>query len=243
MPVSIPKNATVAARLERQLAREILRGEHTPGSHLPPVRALAAHFGVTAPTIQRVIDRLEVTGLVTVKRGSGVTVNDPHQCGELSLLPMWFDALSDQPDRAAKILADFLELRTVVATHLIRGSAQTLVKAGPRLLELSANLANDGSLADVAAADLAFTRAFLEASDQFAVKALFHTTEQLVYEVPYVMESLYEDRAYHRRVIRGIISALGGGKGPGAVAEAMDKTLTAWDRRTVARFRGYLAGD
>jgi DNA-binding FadR family transcriptional regulator len=208
---------------------------------LPPVRALAGELGVTAPTIQRVIDRLEATGLVSVKRGSGVTINDPHRSGELSLLPLWFDALSDQPDRAAKILGDFLELRRVVAAQLIRTSSANIARAGARLVELSASLSTGDTLDDIVDADLAFTRAVIEASDQFAVKSLFHTTEQLVREVPHVAEALYGDRAYHRRVLRSIATALGAGAGPTAAATAIEAALAAWDRRTVARFRDALA--
>src|SRR5689334_16003765 len=84
MPPPAAQASHVAAGIERQLALEILRGQRAPGSQLPPVRVLAQTHGVTAPTIQRVVDRLEAGGLVSARRGSGVTVNDPERTTDLS---------------------------------------------------------------------------------------------------------------------------------------------------------------
>jgi DNA-binding FadR family transcriptional regulator len=226
-----PSGGTVAAGIERQLALEIMRGGRAPGSQLPPVRTLARQHGVTAPTIQRVIDRLQASGLVEARRGSGVTVNDPRRSGDLSLLPLWLEALADQPARAAAILADFLELRRVMALHLAATARARIAGAAPRLLALLEQAVQARSLREVAEADVAFTGAVVEAAGQFAVATIFHTGERLVREVPGLREALYGDRAYHRRVLRQAARAL-------AVADvhALDQTLAAWDRRTVARF-------
>lgn len=229
--------ATVAARIERELAIEILRGDRAPGSQLPSVRTLARDQGVTPPTIQRAVDRLELAGLVTVRRGSGVRVNDPADCGDLSLLPVWFEAYVDQPDRAAAVLGDFLELRRVVAAHLIRTRSRLMVAAAPELARLTARLADATELAEIVEIDLAFTRVVVEAADQFAVTSIVGTTERLVQRVPFVAEALYEDRAYHRRVIRKLLTAFGSGQGADAAANALLKALESWDRRTVNRFR------
>ena len=230
---------TVAAGIERRLALEILRGERPPGSQLPPVRRLALDHGVTAPTIQRVIDRLEAGGLVSARRGSGVTVNDPQRSGDLSLLPLWFEALAGQPERAARVLADFLELRRVMAAHLARTALPRIAAAAPRLVTLALAVERAGSLAEVAATDAAFTAAVVEAAGQSAIAAIFHTTSRLVREVPRLDEALYGDRAYHRRVLRRTAGALALAPAAAAASE-LDEILAAWDRRTVTRFRGLL---
>ena len=180
----LKEKRTVAADIERVIALEILRGERGPDSHLPPVRELARNFGVTAPTIQRVVDRLASTGLVTVRRGSGVRVNDVRACGDLSLLPLWFEALRGNPSRAGKILGDFLELRRVVAILLVRKEPGAIMRAAPRLTTLAADLLVATELEEVVEIDLAFTRAVIDATDQFAVASISHITERLVREVP-----------------------------------------------------------
>jgi DNA-binding FadR family transcriptional regulator len=232
----------LANLIERRLALEILRGERTPGSQLPPVRRLARDHGTTAPTIQRVIDRLEAGGLVSARRGSGVTVNDPQRSGDLSLLPLWFEALAGQPERAAGILGDVLELRRVMAAHLARTAAPRLAVAAPQLLALALSVERATTLGEAVTADLAFTGAVVGAAGQSAIAAIFHATARLVREVPPLAEALYGDRAYHRRVLKRAAAALARAT-PAEAAAELEAVLAAWDRRTVARFRAALTGE
>jgi GntR family transcriptional regulator, transcriptional repressor for pyruvate dehydrogenase complex len=243
MPTSRTRSArpTLAAGIERELALEIIRGDRAPGSRLPPVRELARAHGVTAPTIQRAIDRLAAGGLVTTRQGSGVTICDPRRSGDLSLLPLWFEALADRPHQAAVVLADFLALRRVVAAHLVRSAAPRILAAARRLAAQLAAVEAATSLDAVAEADVAFTATIVEAAGQFAVAAIFHTTERLVREVPHLAEALYGDRTYHRAILRRAARSLAGVT-PEAAAAALEAALAAWDRKTVTRFRARLGG-
>ncbi|MHA7219307.1 GntR family transcriptional regulator [Arthrobacter sp. MDT1-48-3] len=49
-------------------------GEAAVGTRLPPVRALAAHFGVAANTVARAYRELEHAGVVETKGRAGTTV-------------------------------------------------------------------------------------------------------------------------------------------------------------------------
>ena len=210
---------------------EGLKAFDEPGSMLPSIRALAKDFNTTPSTIQRVIAGLESTGLVTVRRGSGVRVNDPERSGDLSLAPLWFEALSGQPERQASVLADFLELRRVVAAHLVKTRRTALLAAAPRLA-LAAALPR-GDLSARLEADLTFTRAMLTASGQFAAVTIFNTVERLVREVPYVAEAFYEDAAIHQAALSAVVAAvLTGGD--------VEVALRDWDATVVARFRELL---
>ncbi len=224
----------VAARLERLLACAILRGELPPGSQLPSVRALARRHEVTVPTIQRALAGLERTGLVTARRGSGVRVNDPASCADLSLIPLWFEALAGDPDRAADILRDFLELRRVFAAHLaVRARGE--LAGGGALFDALARVQAAVELEELVTADLAFTREFLRLSGQLAAQLLFNAVERLVRDAPFVAEAFYADRDAHRVVLEGIAGAL---LLPDADArDAIGALLEAWDQRTVARYR------
>ncbi|MFT5683750.1 MAG: DNA-binding FadR family transcriptional regulator [Myxococcota bacterium] len=225
---------TVAQRIERRLTVEILSGERAPGSRLPSIRALAVEAGTTPPTIQRVIAGLERTGLVCAVRGSGVRVNDPARCGDLSLAPLWMEAYAGQPQRQVAILADFLELRRVIAAHLVRTRRAALLSAAPRLA-LAATLPR-GTLGERLEADLAFSRAVLEAAGQSAAVTIFNTVERLVREVPYVAESFYDDPESHQRALLAVVAAVASG-GDGAEA------LEAWDETVLARFGAYVTRD
>jgi GntR family transcriptional regulator len=52
-------------RVEESLAEEIARGRRSPGSRLPPERALAEHFGVSRVTMRRALAELERSGVVS----------------------------------------------------------------------------------------------------------------------------------------------------------------------------------
>jgi DNA-binding GntR family transcriptional regulator len=111
-----------AEQIVRTLTVAILRGEYAVGSRLPTVRALALQFNVNPATIQRSRSRLEATGLVVARQGSGTEVRDPVLAGDLSLVPAWLEALCEQPARAAQVLGEFLEVRRLVVLRLVLGS-------------------------------------------------------------------------------------------------------------------------
>lgn len=48
-----------------------------PGDKLPPERALAAQLGVSRATLSRALVALEVQGLVDIRHGDGVVVQEP----------------------------------------------------------------------------------------------------------------------------------------------------------------------
>lgn len=60
----------VAAELRRALAE----GEAQPGERLPPAKDLAAVMGVNVNTVFRGLRQLRDEGLLTFRRGRGVTV-------------------------------------------------------------------------------------------------------------------------------------------------------------------------
>lgn len=60
-------------RVRQALAAEIARSRWTPGSLLPPERALAEHFGVSRVTLRRALAELEGEGVVT-RNGARWTV-------------------------------------------------------------------------------------------------------------------------------------------------------------------------
>ncbi|TKD11777.1 GntR family transcriptional regulator [Polyangium fumosum] len=66
--------------IARLLKEQILAGRYAPGSRLPTYDALMEQFGVTRPTVVRVLDTLRAEGLLTVKgqRKVFVTQRFPH---------------------------------------------------------------------------------------------------------------------------------------------------------------------
>lgn len=65
----------VIAKLRSSIASETL----TPGTKLPSERELAAHYGVSQPTIREAVRALETLGLVEIRHGSGTYVSGNRQ--------------------------------------------------------------------------------------------------------------------------------------------------------------------
>lgn len=65
---------SVADRVLRDLESSILSGRLERGSRLPPEKELAAHYGVSVPTIREAVRALSAIQLIEVRHGSGTTV-------------------------------------------------------------------------------------------------------------------------------------------------------------------------
>lgn len=86
-PVS--RKSFASAVFEQILAR-ILDGTLSPGSTLPPERALTAELGVTRQVLREALQRLDQLGLVEIRHGGGTRVQDYRASAGLDLLPRLF---------------------------------------------------------------------------------------------------------------------------------------------------------
>lgn len=225
-----------AARIERSLAVAILRGEHAPGSRLPPVRELARSFEVNPATVQRAVARLERSGLVQAHPGSGVAVLDPLEAGDLSLVPLWLQVLEDRPEAAASLLRDFLEIRRLMAVRLVvrhrarlLAQVDVLAQAAAALLE-----APRDDVQAMGRADLAFARALLKATGNVAVLAVLNTVGRVLVEVPQVAAAMYADLDQNLASMQQVLGSLG--EEPGVIGAAVEEALARIDALTVSRY-------
>jgi DNA-binding FadR family transcriptional regulator len=76
----MPFHSIEPRRLYRQIADQIRSliksGEYRAGARLPPERDLAKQLGVSRPSVREALIALEVEGLVEVRIGSGIYVQD-----------------------------------------------------------------------------------------------------------------------------------------------------------------------
>lgn len=229
-----------ATRIERHLARQVLRGELPPGARLASVRDLAARFGVNQATIQRVIARLESAGLVLARHGSGVEVLDPHEVG-LSLLPAWIEAWRDQPAEAARLLADLLELRRIVAAALLSRHRERLLAGDEELTRTALALAAaaGGDVPTIQAADLAFARAVLRRAGNLPALAVLNALGRVLDRVPEVAAAMYAHPEENAASVARVLVLVAEREGP-ELAAALESEIAQVDARTVTRFQALL---
>ncbi|MDP6988911.1 MAG: GntR family transcriptional regulator [Planctomycetota bacterium] len=225
-----------AARVERTLTVRILRGLHPPGARLPTVRALALEFGINPATAQRAVARLERTGLVSTRQGSGTVVNDPETHGDLSLVPAWLEALDDEPERAAALLAELLEVRRILAARLLVQHRERLLEGAAELAAAASALLDARGIDAVRAADIAFARTLLRRTGNRAAVGVLNAAARLLEEVPAVAEAMYAEPARNTHAMQEVLALLAE---PAPSPDRIEAKLAEIDRATVAR---YLAG-
>ncbi len=69
---------SLSDRLAGQIRQMIQSGDYAAGDRLPPIMEMARLFGVGHPTVREALKKLETTGLVEIRHGSGVYVNRSH---------------------------------------------------------------------------------------------------------------------------------------------------------------------
>lgn len=228
---------TAASAIERALVLDILRGRHAVGTRLPTIRALAAAHGVTTATIQRVVSSLEARGLVVARHGSGLLVQDPVEAGDVSLVPLWLEALEDEPARAVAMLDDFLEMRRALAARLLVRHRAAIAARAPELAALAARMAAAASegIDALREADLAFARALLRPTGNVLALSVLSTLQRLLTALPLVSRAMFAAPEENAASMLRVMHALASG---GADASAIVETaLAEVDARTVERFR------
>ncbi|MFG1946116.1 FadR/GntR family transcriptional regulator [Nonomuraea sp. NPDC048826] len=65
---------TLSDALTERMLELIREGGHRPGDRLPSTRELSQRFAVTTPTLREALRRLEATGAIELRHGSGIYV-------------------------------------------------------------------------------------------------------------------------------------------------------------------------
>jgi GntR family transcriptional regulator len=87
----------VYTQIMDQIAEAIARGQLNIGDKLPAVRKLAAELVINPNTVARAYSRLEQSGVVVTKKGSGTFVSDPklrhRDAADMALLAERMDTI------------------------------------------------------------------------------------------------------------------------------------------------------
>ena len=229
--------ASAPERIDRILTHEILSGAYPPGSRLPTLRELADSHQVNPSTMQRALARLEVRGLITARQGSGLLVNDPYTVADISLVSDWLHVTADDPDRAAAIVSDLLELRRVLACCLIKKYRSEVLEAVASLASGAAEVAaanDDGVLA----ADMAFAHLLVRSTGNMAAAAVLNSLGRALGEHPVLVEAMYLHPDENAASMMEVLTAVQAG-GP-EMAVRVEEAVASVDARTVANYRALL---
>jgi GntR family transcriptional regulator, transcriptional repressor for pyruvate dehydrogenase complex len=238
MPSSSTASASSApVRIDRVLTRAILRGAYRPGTRLPTLRELADEHDVNPATMQRALARLEARGLITARQGSGLRVNDPKLIGDASLLPDLLAASADDPESAATILEDLLEVRRVMAVRLIVRHRRAVLDALADLAA-SATQGQGASIEGMWRIDMDFARGILAATGNRVAMAILNSVARALEEIPVLVQAMYEEPARNASSMLEVLGAIHDSGDD--LAARLEQVLARVDRHTVTSFRRLL---
>jgi DNA-binding FadR family transcriptional regulator len=116
-----PSGDTVSKLITNRLLGRIIEGFYPAGGKLPTEREIAEEFKVTRNVVREALKRLEALGLVTIRQGSGIYVEDLRLSGGVELLEL----LIRKSDGSINLdmLRDIIEFYEDVITSVVKLAA------------------------------------------------------------------------------------------------------------------------
>jgi GntR family transcriptional repressor for pyruvate dehydrogenase complex len=205
----VTRQRVVEAVAER-IRAEVLAGRIPAGSRLPAERELAVSLGVNRLTLRAALARLEATGLVSTRHGSGTVVASWRERVGLEALPMVLRSLEEGEPAWVELLVSFLEVRRVLAAEAV---ALAAVRHTPDDIERLRAIAEAQKLhvhdaIAYAKGDLEFQRAVIRATRNAGFDLLLNSFARFFEELPAVVARLYERRVEALGFYEGVIALL-----------------------------------
>jgi DNA-binding FadR family transcriptional regulator len=121
-----PSTDTLSKLITSKLMTRIIEGQYAAGSKLPTEREIAEEFKVTRNLVREALKRLEALGLVTIRQGSGIYVEDLKTSGGVELL----EVMIRRSDGSINLdmLRDIIEFYENVIVSVIKLAALRITK-------------------------------------------------------------------------------------------------------------------
>ncbi len=166
---------TTSREITLRLLREFSSGTFAAGTRLPTERRLAEDFGVSRNVMREALKRLEALGLVTIRQGAGIFVED----FQMTAGPELIDVFLYREDGTINedFLEDIFEAREDLTRVVVRRVASSRTRAeAARLKELvnqrRESLGHPERLTEV---NLEFFRVLAGATHNIVFNLLFNT--------------------------------------------------------------------
>jgi GntR family transcriptional regulator, transcriptional repressor for pyruvate dehydrogenase complex len=201
-PVDPVARHKLADELTARILRHIREENLGPGDRLPSTRELSARFAVATPTLREALRRLEATGAVEIRHGSGVYVR-----GDLSLLIL---TNPNQAPLGGEMLVDLMEAREIIEPPVTGAATRNATDA--QLAELAEALERPGheidSDADMHLANMEFHRAIGRISGNAVMTQVVGSLLDIYGRERLTVFKFYGDRESDLRAHRAILAAM-----------------------------------
>jgi GntR family transcriptional repressor for pyruvate dehydrogenase complex len=128
-----PSTDTVSKLITTKLLSRIIGGVYPAGGKLPTEREIAEEFDVTRNVVREALKRIEALGLIKIRRGSGIYVEDIRETGGVELLDLLIFKEDGEID--FNILRDVIEFYEDTITNVIKLASKRITDEQLRELE------------------------------------------------------------------------------------------------------------
>lgn len=162
-----------------------------PGDRLPPVRTLAERFAVTVPTVREALRRLQASGVVELRHGSGVYVRNGQERIVISN--------PNHRELDASTTLDLLEARLLIEPHLAELAAENADE--PQIVELGRHLDRAAGYLDgqddhaLHRANMEFHRAIAACSGNSVLSQVIDSLVELYSPEQQAILKIYDNRS------------------------------------------------
>ncbi|MGH2557992.1 MAG: FadR/GntR family transcriptional regulator [Thermomicrobiales bacterium] len=200
---SVPR-PDLSAHIAGRLIEHIQQGNLNPGDRLPSTRELATRYSVALPTVREAIRRLQATGIVDARHGSGTYVSRTHN-----------RFMVTNPHLGVvqgRLILDLLDARLLIEPHLAAMAAQHAneqqVELMQTLLEESAGHIQNGRDDLLLQSNMAFHAAVARGSGNQILADMIQSLVEVYASEQFTVLSLYnarsEDHVEHLQIMSAI---------------------------------------
>jgi len=222
----------IADEVVVQLTHHIIEGVYRPGDQLPPERELAARFAINRTSLREALRRLETLGLLQVRPGDGVFVQDHRTHSGLEFVKY---LLESGIGLDKKMILDVAEIRRTFTVQMLELAAE---RRTAESLEALRVIVDRYPYQDAAARrngelDFAFWREIAKATGNMVFIYLLNTIQEVVLKMSGLYFQLEADPQLAADLYRRLLKALRRGNKKQAAAVFMKRALDD-DRRLAA---------
>ena len=222
-----------------ELLAAVARGEHPPGSRLPPEAELAARANVSRLTLREAVKVLRDKGVLRVEQGRGTFVNQPAHWSALDA-GLLSSRIALEGGSGTLLAEQLVEARRVVEVGTAGLAAQRRTEDDlQRLHAIVAQMRATHELGDVvafSAADSAFHDSVLRAAANPFLTALFEPIRTLAHQVRITTSYAPANREEAIGAHSGILEAVERGD-PDAARRAVSDHLDGTSRAVLGSAR------
>jgi len=203
---SASTRSPVADRVFRTLSEAVLSGRYRVGEKLPTQRALAAELGVNMTSVREAVKRLEQLGLLQVRQGDAMRVNDWRATGGLDVIA---HVLFAADGREHSALADLMEARRLMLAGAARFAAERRSdEQAARLTDLARRMPDAADARAAQALDFAFFAELVDAAGNVVLGLVMNSIRRIYFDNAGLFEAVVGNRErlapLYRRAARAV---------------------------------------